>query len=209
MDNDVSIFRAIMELHPALAIDDQIHLATKVMKGLAKAKADIAMGNTVVRDDDGGTADNKQREHPYTKADLKVNPMSALKGEKATCCLCGKDFDVISKAHLSVSHKITPEQYRELCGYAPDTKLMTDAQLQKKKDILNKAKPWEKTDRWQGKQAKQAEQDTATKAADGSGTDQNTAPKESPKAVKSDTKPQNKASAKPEKDDKGESASAA
>jgi len=143
------IMRAIMDTHPGLSMDDQILLAGKAYRGISKIKADIAKGITGTGDEETGSQENIQPGHGYTKADLKENPMSALKGEKATCCLCGKHYDIITSVHLWSKHKITPEQYRELCGYSPDTKLMTDAQLQKKKDILNKAKPWEKTNRWQ------------------------------------------------------------
>jgi predicted transcriptional regulator len=208
MDNDVSIIRAIMELHPALAIDDQIHLATKVMKGLAKAKADIAMGNTVVRDDAVSPTDNKQQKHQYTQADFKFNPMQALQGDKATCVLCGKKFDVISKTHLWVSHGITPEEYRNLCGYPPEQNLMTEGYRQQRGDKLRESKVWEKTKRWQDKQKRDAAaRDAAAKAVDEIDTDDKSTPKETPKDAKSDTKPQYNASGKPEKkDDKGDNA---
>ena len=208
MDSDVSIIRAIMELHPALAIDDQIHLATKVMKGLAKAKADIAMGNTVVRDDDGGPADNKQQKHQYTQADFKFNPMQALQGDKATCVLCGKKFDVISKTHLWVSHGITPDQYRNLCGYSPTQNLMTESYRQQRADKLKESKPWEKTDRWKDKQARKAAvKEAAAKDVDEIDNDDKSTPKETPKAPKSDAKPQANASGTLEKkDDKGDHA---
>jgi predicted transcriptional regulator len=203
MDNDVSIIRAIMELHPALAIDDQIHLATKVMKGLAKAKADIAMGNTVVRDDAGAPADNKQQKHQYTQADFKFNPMQALQGDKATCVLCGKKFDVISKTHLWVSHGITPDQYRNLCGYPPEQNLMTEGYRKQRADKLKESEPWKKTDRWKNKHAGEA----AAKDVDEIDNDDKPTPKETPKAPKSDAKPQANASGTPEKkDDKGNNA---
>ena len=203
MDNDVSIIRAIMELHPALAIDDQIHLATKVMKGLAKAKADIAMGNNVIRDDDGGPVDKKTSGHGYTQADLKFNPVNALQGDKATCCLCGKQFDIITKPHLRESHGITPEEYRNLCGYSPTQRLMTEGYRKQRADKLKASAPWEKTDRWKNKHAGEA----AAKDVDKIDNDDKPTPKETPKDAKSDTKPQANASGKPEKkDDKGNNA---
>lgn len=207
MDNDVSIIRAIMELHPALAIDDQIHLATKVMKGLAKAKADIAMGNTVVRDDDGGPTNNKQQKHQYTQADFKFNPVQALQGDKATCVLCGKKFDVISKPHLRESHGITPEEYRNLCGYSPTQNLMTESYRQQRANKLKESAPWKQTNRWKDKQAREAAaKEAASQAVDEIVTDDKSTPMETPKAPKSDAKPQANASGTPEKkDDKGDS----
>lgn len=209
--SEVDILKVILEANPGLSIDDALKLTDKAIKSLSKTKADIAKGNTGASDDGNGPVDKKMSGHGYTKADLKVNPMSALKGEKATCCLCGKPFDVITKTHLWVSHGITPVQYRELCGYASDTKLMTDAQLKKKQEILEKAKPWEHTTHCKNNQTKgvanQAAKEAAAQLMDEIDTDDKSTPKETPKDAKSDTKPQANASGKPEKkDDKGDNA---
>ncbi|KHK00312.1 hypothetical protein NY78_4263 [Desulfovibrio sp. TomC] len=85
---------------------------------------------------------------------------------------------------------------------------MTDVQLKKKQAILEKAKPWEKTDRWQGKQARESvTKEAADKVVDEIVSDDKSIPKETAKAPKSDTKPQANASGKPEKkDDKGDHA---
>ena len=209
---ETDILKIILNANPSLPFEDALKLTDKAIKSLSKTKLDIAMGTTTTRASDGGDdpADSKQQKHQYTQADFKFNPVQALQGDKATCVLCGKKFDVISKTHLSVSHGITPEQYRNLCGYSPAQSLMTESYRQQRADKLKESKPWEKTDRWQEKQAREAAaREAASQAVDEIDNDDKSTPVETAKAPKSDTKPQNKASAKPEKDDKGESASAA
>jgi hypothetical protein len=206
--SEVDILKVILEANPGLSIDDALKLTDKAIKSLSKTKADIAKGNTGASDDSNGPVDKKTSGHGYTQADFKFNPMQALQGEKATCCLCGKKFDLISKTHLWVSHGITPEEYRNLCGYSPTQSLMTEGYRQQRADKLKESKPWEKTDRWIEKQArKTAAKEAASQAVDEIVSDDKSTPKETPKDAKSDTKPQANASGKPEKkDDKGDNA---
>ena len=206
--SEVDILRVILEANPGLSIDDALKLTDKAIKSLSKTKADIAKGNTEASDDVVSPIDNKQQKHQYTQADFKFNPMQALQGDKATCVLCGKKFDVISKTHLWVSHGITPDQYRNLCGYSPTQNLMTESYRQQRADKLKESKPWEKTDRWKDKQARKAAvKEAAAKDVDEIDNDDKSTPKETPKAPKSDAKPQANASGTLEKkDDKGDHA---
>lgn len=205
--SEVDILKVILEANPGLSIDDALKLTDKAIKSLSKTKADIAKGNTGASDDVVSPTDNKQQKHQYTQADFKFNPMQALQGDKATCVLCGKKFDVISKTHLWVSHGITPDQYRNLCGYSPTQNLMTESYRQQRADKLKESKPWEKTDRWKDKQDREAAaKEAASQAVDEIVTDDKSTPMETPKAPKSDAKPQANASGTPEKkDDKGDS----
>ncbi len=200
---ETDILKIIMDANPSLPFDDALKLTDKAIKSLSKTKLDIAMGNTGASNDVVSPTDNKQQKHQYTHADFKFNPMQALQGDKATCVLCGKKFDVISKTHLWVSHGITPEEYRNLCGYPPEQNLMTEGYRKQRADKLKESEPWKKTDRWKNKHAGEA----AAKEVDEIDNDDKPTPKETPKAPKSDTKPQSNASGMPEKkDDKGENA---
>lgn len=206
--SEVDILKVIMDANPSLPFDDALKLTDKAIKSLSKTKLDIAMGNTGASNDVVSPTDNKQQKHQYTQADFKFNPMQALQGDKATCVLCGKKFDVISKTHLWVSHGITPEEYRNLCGYPPEQNLMTEGYRKQRADKLKESEPWKKTDRWKDKQAREAAaKEAAAKVVDEIVTDDKSTPKETPKAPKSDAKPQANASGKPEKkDDKGDNA---
>ncbi|WP_428560415.1 MAG: MucR family transcriptional regulator [Solidesulfovibrio sp. DCME] len=206
--SEVAILKVILEANPGLSIDDALKLTDKAIKSLSKTKADIAKGNTGASDDVVSPTDNKQQKHQYTQADFKFNPMQALQGDKATCVLCGKKFDVISKTHLWVSHGITPEEYRNLCGYSPTQRLMTETYRQQRANKLKGNEPWKQTNRWKDKQAREAAaREAASQAVDGIDTDDKSTPKETPKAPKSDAKPQANASGTPEKkDDKGDNA---
>jgi predicted transcriptional regulator len=206
--SEVDILKVIMDANPSLPFDDALKLTDKAIKSLSKTKLDIAMGNTGASNDVVSPTDNKQQKHQYTQADFKFNPMQALQGDKATCVLCGKKFDVISKTHLWVSHGITPEEYRNLCGYSPTQNLMTESYRQQRADKLKESEPWKKTDRWKDKQAREAAaKEAAAKDVDEIDNDDKPTPKETPKAPKSETKPQANVSGTPEKkDDKGDNA---
>ncbi|BAH76738.1 MucR family transcriptional regulator [Solidesulfovibrio magneticus] len=205
--SEVAILKVILEANPGLSIDDALKLTDKAIKSLSKTKADIAKGNTGASDDGNGPADKKMSGHGYTQADLKCNPVNALQGDKATCCLCGKQFDIITKPHLRESHGITPEEYRNLCGYSPTQRLMTETYRQQRANKLKGNEPWKQTNRWKDKQAREAAaREAASQAVDEIVTDDKSTPMETPKAPKSDAKPQANASGTPEKkDDKGDS----
>jgi predicted transcriptional regulator len=58
-----------------------------------------------------------------TRRSLKCDPATAIEHMSIRCCLCEKEGRRLSSVHLA-SHGITPEEYRKLCGYAPDQPLM-------------------------------------------------------------------------------------
>ncbi|MDD2967842.1 MAG: MucR family transcriptional regulator [Desulfovibrionaceae bacterium] len=58
-----------------------------------------------------------------TKRNLKCDPATAIDHMSIRCCLCEKEGRRLSSVHLA-SHGITPEEYRKLCGYAPEQPLM-------------------------------------------------------------------------------------
>lgn len=60
----------------------------------------------------------------FTKADLVFNPAEAITDNTITCCLCGKEACSLTSRHLS-SHGINVEEYKYLCGYPSEQKLMS------------------------------------------------------------------------------------
>ena len=66
----------------------------------------------------------------YTQQDLKCDPAEAITDTSVTCCLCGKRSLTLTARHLA-HHGISVEEYKELCGYSEQQKLMAHNLLAK------------------------------------------------------------------------------
>ena len=64
-----------------------------------------------------------KRKKPSRK-DLVCKPEEAITDESIKCCLCGKESSSLTSRHLA-QHDISVEEYKKLCGYAEDQKLMS------------------------------------------------------------------------------------
>ena len=60
----------------------------------------------------------------YTRADFVCAPEDAITDTTIACCLCGKTACSLTSRHLAL-HDLSVEEYKELCGYAPNQKLMS------------------------------------------------------------------------------------
>ena len=60
----------------------------------------------------------------FTKADLVFNPAEAITDNTITCCLCGKAACSLTSRHLA-NLGINVEEYKYLCGYPSEQKLMS------------------------------------------------------------------------------------
>lgn len=74
---------------------------------------------------------------------LVVDPKTAIKDRSITCCVCGKSMRVITKSHL-LSHGLTPESYRELCGYKKGTPLITKSLQRERRTKMSELRLWER-----------------------------------------------------------------
>ena len=45
-----------------------------------------------------------------------IDPAKAIKEKNIICVECGRSFKLLTKKHLA-SHGLTPDEYRERCGY--------------------------------------------------------------------------------------------
>ncbi|MBO4299979.1 MAG: MucR family transcriptional regulator [Desulfovibrio sp.] len=75
----------------------------------------------------------------YTSDDLKRNPQNAIGDNYIVCCLCGAEMRSLSK-HLKAHHSISPEKYREICGYDKDIVLMSRNAASAAKERLTTAR---------------------------------------------------------------------
>ena len=71
--------------------------------------------------------------HPkekYTRRNLVVKPEEAISEQEIACCICGKTFQNLTTKHIQ-SHDLTVEEYKKLCGYGPEQKLISSKLLNK------------------------------------------------------------------------------
>lgn len=73
----------------------------------------------------------------YMKRSLVVKPEEALGEDQVPCCLCGRGFQNLTAHHL-LSHDLTVEEYKKLCGYAPDQKLISHNLLERLQENVQK-----------------------------------------------------------------------
>lgn len=74
----------------------------------------------------------------YTKRSLRVKPQDAITDDSIFCCICGLERQTLSAKHIA-THGLTVDEYKKLCGYPEDQKLMSRRQLAKSREIINKA----------------------------------------------------------------------
>ena len=72
-----------------------------------------------------------QPKKKYTRRNLVAKPE-----EFVECCLCGRKVQSLTARHL-LSHGISMDEYKKLCGYAPDQKLICGNLMEKlQKNVL-------------------------------------------------------------------------
>ena len=62
-------------------------------------------------------------EVPHSAGEFAIDPAKAIKEKSIVCVKCKKAFKFLTKKHLA-SHGLTPEEYRDLCGYKKSTPLV-------------------------------------------------------------------------------------
>ena len=72
-----------------------------------------------------------------------VDPRKAIKEKSITCVGCGKSFKLLTRKHLS-SHGMTPEEYRERCGYKKGTPLVCKSLQRERRKKMRSMKLWER-----------------------------------------------------------------
>lgn len=72
------------------------------------------------------------------KRSLVVRPEEAIGDDVVQCCLCGRGFQNLTAKHL-LSHGISVDEYKKLCGYVPEQKLICKNLLEKLQENVQKA----------------------------------------------------------------------
>jgi predicted transcriptional regulator len=77
------------------------------------------------------------------ESDPTLDPKKAIREKSITCCICGKSFKILTKKHLS-SHDLTPEEYREKCGYKKKLPLVCKSLQRERRKKMKEMKLWTK-----------------------------------------------------------------
>nr|WP_294508880.1 MucR family transcriptional regulator [uncultured Bilophila sp.] len=65
-------------------------------------------------------------------------PEEAIGDNTVQCCICGKAFQNLSAKHIQ-DHELTVEEYKKLCGYGREQKLISRNLLAKLQENVQKA----------------------------------------------------------------------
>jgi len=82
-------------------------------------------------------------ELPLCIDEVAIDPAKAIKEKSITCVNCGKSFKLLTKKHLA-SHGLTPEEYRERCGYKKGTPLVCKSLQRERRKKMRSMKLWER-----------------------------------------------------------------
>lgn len=80
---------------------------------------------------------------PCSSDESTIEPAKAIKEKSITCVECGKSFKLLTKKHLA-SHGLTPEEYRERCGYKKGTPLVCKSLQRERRKKMRSMKLWER-----------------------------------------------------------------
>lgn len=72
-----------------------------------------------------------------------MDPSKAIKEKNIICVACGRSFKLLTKKHLA-THGLTPEEYRERCGYKKNTPLVCKSLQRERRKKMKDMKLWER-----------------------------------------------------------------
>lgn len=72
-----------------------------------------------------------------------IDASKAIKEKNIVCVECGRSFKLLTKKHLA-THGLTPEEYRERCGYKKNTPLVCKSLQRERRKKMKDMKLWER-----------------------------------------------------------------
>ena len=72
-----------------------------------------------------------------------IDPAKAIKEKNIICVECVKPFKLLTRKHLA-THGLTPEKYRERCGYKKNAPLVCKALQRERRKKMKDMKLWER-----------------------------------------------------------------
>ena len=148
MISDAELLKLVMERYPEQPSTFIIEQFTALKAGLIQANNKLAVmgmeetvAEPVALEEPVEPAAEPAEPAPkkkFTKRNLVVHPEEAVSETSVQCCLCGRVFQNLTAKHL-LSHGISVEEYKKLCGYAPEQKLICRNLLEKLQENVQKA----------------------------------------------------------------------
>lgn len=149
--SDESLLKILIEKFPEQPMDVVLDQFASSKKKLAEIELRLTMPEKTIdiTPEPAAIEEAAPEEAPkkkrYTKRSLIVKPEEAITDDSVTCCICGRKMKNLTAKHLA-SHDIDMDSYKKLCGYAPDTKLISASLLMQLQENVLKAQ--------QGREAK-------------------------------------------------------
>ena len=148
--SDEALLKIVMEKFPEQPMDvilDQFAQAKKKLADfeLKMNASEVAIDVTPAPVALEAAPEEAPKKKRYTKRNLVVKPEEAITDDHISCCICGRKMKNLTAKHLA-SHDIDMDSYKKLCGYAPDTKLISASLLMQLQENVLKAQ--------QGREAK-------------------------------------------------------
>lgn len=142
MITDAELLKLVMDRFPEADTDGIVEQFSLLKVGLLQANAKLAVGEAgqqgveeqSISAADGDPAPKKR----YTRRSLVVKPEEAIGDDTVQCCICGKAFQNLNAKHIQ-NHELTVEEYKKLCGYGRDQKLISRKLLAKLQENVQKA----------------------------------------------------------------------
>ena len=139
MISDAELLKLVMERYPEQPTPFIIEQFTVLKAGLIQANNKLAaMDIEEPMPEAAEAAPSAAPKKKFTKRSLVVRPEEAIGDDVVQCCLCGRGFQNLTAKHL-LSHGISVDEYKKLCGYVPEQKLICKNLLEKLQENVQKA----------------------------------------------------------------------
>ncbi len=150
MIKDSELLKLIMERYPEQPFNFILEQFTIFKAGLIEANGKLAERDMVEDIAESAKIETTQNavsepetdmppaqpKKKYTRRNLVAKPEEAIGKEFVECCLCGRKVQSLTVRHL-LSHGISMDEYKKLCGYAPNQKLICGNLMEKlQKNVL-------------------------------------------------------------------------
>lgn len=120
-DQPIEFIMSQYEIAKRMSMDIERRLADAQMNDLVKPCMEMTGDISVPEAEKTMEAPRRKK---FGRKDLVCKPEEAITDEYIKCCLCGKESSSLTSRHLA-QHDISVEDYKKLCGYDEDRKLMS------------------------------------------------------------------------------------
>lgn len=141
MITDAELLKMVMERFPEADTDSIVQQFSLLKAGVLQANARLSASDAGQENTEGQDippVEPSASKKRYTRRSLVAKPEEALGEEHVQCCLCGRAFQNLTAKHL-LAHGLTVEEYKRLCGYAPDQRLVSSKLLVRLQENARKA----------------------------------------------------------------------